>query len=157
MKNSFLALTLTIPLFLAGCAAPLLKGVDAEGAKAYLGSPEIQGTSTYQKYVTGPQSEAAKLIYVISRIGEAEGLLFQHEGAWHDPQEAYRGSMWMLRKNFEKGETARDFIRLHVWHSDNTGTPRLVKYPDGSLQIGYYILLNELDLLEATASRELGT
>lgn len=150
-RNLWMFATLFGTFLIAGCVSAPLKGITPDGQKVYLGTTDIQGTDLYKTYAAGDRSEADKLVYLMGRIRRSQGLTFHHDGNWYDPPEAYRGSMWMLRKEFEKGETARHFIDTHVARERGSGDPHLVKFPDGSIHIGYYVLQNELELLETEA------
>lgn len=148
-RFAFLVLFLALTGLTAGCAGGLKysKGVNALGEKLYLGSAEIESTDAFKNYSRSPKGEADKQRYLFERLKAAEGFEFYHDGSWYNALEAYRGGMWLMSHRYKKGFPTRDFIKQHIERSD-AGNLHLVRYPDGSLQIGSYILYNELDLLE---------
>ncbi len=157
MKRSILkplALFLVLA-FAAGCAASYLKGVNAQGEKVYLGPVPIEKTEAYQTYLSSKHTEVDKQHYLFQRLKAATELQFFHDGSWYSALDAYRGGMWLMREKYKAGQDSREFITKYVERSEDTGQLHLVKYPDGSLQMGSYILFNELDLLEATARKDL--
>lgn len=153
MRSLVLLAAVTLCLLITGCATPYLKGVTPEGEKVYLGPVPIQNTEAYQAYLLEKPTEVAKQNYLFDRLRFATDLQFKHDGSWYGSLEAYRGGMWLMRNRYEKGQDTRTFIRKHAERSDS-GEPHLVKYPDGSIHIGSYVLYNELDLLEETIASE---
>ncbi len=139
----------------AGCASHYLKGVTSGGQKVYLAAVPIESTAPYQEYLHGRHTELDKQHYLFQRLKDSQNLEFYHDGSWYPVLEAYRGGMWLMRNRYQKGQDTRTFIRKYVERSEDTGQLHLVRYPDGTTQIGSYILLNELDLLEETAARDL--
>ncbi len=148
--HAYSRILILIPLFLAGCATAPLKGITPDGAKAYLGPVPIQGTEAYQAFLNSPRAEVSEQTYLFSRLKLAPDLSFYHDGNWYNWLQAYRGGMWLMRNRYKKGQDTRTFLKDYVWHSETTGKVHLVKYPDGTVHEGYYVLLNELDLLEET-------
>ena len=140
-------------LLVAGCAAHL-KGVTPQGEKVYLGPVPIRETEAYRAYLLGNRTEVAKQNYLFERLRSASDLEFYHNGSWYSPLEAYRGGMWLMRKRYQKGQDTRTFIRNYVERAEDSRKLHLVRYPDGSVHIGSYVLYNELDLLEETAASE---
>ena len=126
------------------------KGVTAQGEKLYLGSTHIETSDAFKNYARSPQGEADKQRYLFERLKNAKHLEFYHDGGWYNSLEAFRGGMWLMRNRYKKGFPTRDFIKQYVERSE-AGNLHLAKYPDGSKQIGSYILYNELDLLESKA------
>ncbi len=153
-KSRFLFVAAVTTTLLAGCATGggPQKGVNAAGEKVYLGSTNIQGTEAFKNYLNSPQGETDKQRYLFERLKAAKDLEFYHDGSWYAATEAFRGGMWLMRERYKKGQLTRDFIKKYVERSDE-GNLHLAKYPDGSVQIGSYILYNELDLLESTAKK----
>lgn len=100
------------------------------------------------------RSEVSEQGYLFQRLKSASELQFFHNGSWYSALEAYRGGMWLMRKRYLKGQDTRDFIRKYVEKAEDTGKLHLVKYPDGSVHIGSYVLYNELDLLEETIAKQ---
>ncbi len=149
----FYALIL-ISLLTGGCAAGSLKGVARDGQKAYLGPVPIENTEAYQLFLSSPRSDVHMQTYMFTRLKAAKDLSFFHDGSWYNWLEAYRGGMWLMRNRYKKGQDARTFIKNYVWHSEETGKPHLIKYPDGSVHEAYYVLLNELDLLDETLKND---
>lgn len=153
MKRFFIYLSFIaffLPLFLSGCASTTLKGMNSVGQKVYLGPTPINNTEAYETFIHAPHNEVSEQTYIFSRLKLARDLSFYHDGSWYNWLEAYRGGMWLMRNRYKKGQGTRDFLKNHVWRSEDTGKPHLVKYPDGSIHEAYYVLLNELDLLEET-------
>ena len=142
-------------LFTSGCAGKVLKGNDASGKKIYLGPVPLENTEAYQSFLTSSRSEVDKQNYIFKRLKteEAQKLSYFHDGTWYSWLEAYRGGNWLIRNRYKKGQDARTFIKNYVWRSETTGKPHLIKYPDDSIQEAYYVLLNELDLLDETLAR----
>lgn len=149
------AALLSLSVFTSGCASSVLKGLDTTGKKVYLGPVPIENTEAYETFVNSPQSEVDKQNYMFKRLktDEAQKLSYFHDGTWYTWLEAYRGGNWLVRNRYKKGQDARTFVKDHVWRSESTGKPHLIKYPDGSIQEAYYVLLNELDLLDETLAR----
>lgn len=136
----------------AGCASTggAGKGLNAQGEKVYLGSTDIQESEAFKSYMRSPKGETDKQKYLFERLKAAKDMQYFHDGSWYGPVEAYRGGMWLMRQRYKKGQPTREFIKENVERSD-AGNLHLAKYPDGSTQIGSYILYNELDLLESKA------
>lgn len=159
MKSNFLknmtGLTVGVLFFLTmGCASAPLKGITPDGQKAYLGPVPIQNTAAYKTFLSGNRTEVAEQNYIFQRLKSASDLEFYHNGTWYGPLEAYRGGMWLVRQRYQKGQDSREFIRKYVERAEDTGEPHLVRYPDGTIHIGSYVLYNELDLLEEASARE---
>ena len=144
-----ICLALTAP----GCASKYLKGVTPEGKKVYLGPVPIEDTEAYKIYRQSRRSEVDKQNYLFDRLKLAEDLQFYRDGSWYNALEAYRAGKWLMRKRYQKGQDTRQFIRRYIERSEDTNKLHLVKYPDGSMQIGSSILYNELDLLEETSQK----
>ncbi len=143
------------PLLLIGCAsAGTLKGLTKDGAKIYLAPVPIINTEAYKTFLSTPRSQVSEQTYMFSRLKQAKDLSFFHDGSWYTWLEAYRGGMWLMRNRYKKGQDTRTFLKNHVWRSEKTGKPHLIKYPDGSVHVAYYVLLNELDLLEETLKND---
>ena len=140
---------LALFLILIGCTGGFKysKGLNAQGEKLYLGTTDIENTDAFKSYSRSPQGEADKQRYLFERLKNTHGFEFYHDGSWYNALEVYRGGMWLMSQRYKKGALTRDFIKRHVERSD-AGNLHLIKYPDGSQQIGSYILYNELDLLE---------
>lgn len=147
---------LILSLAHSGCASPYLKGIDPDGKKVYLGPALIQNTKAYHDFLLSSKSEAAKLDYLLWRIKEAKDLTYYHEGNRHNWLEAYRAGTWIVRHHFEKGEDAKSFIRKEILLYEKSGKPTAVQFPDGSIHIAYFVLLNELSSLEETAAANSG-
>jgi len=146
-------ITLTILLGLNGCATTkALDGVDTTGKKVYLGEVAIENTTAFKAYLQSPKTEVNKQQYLFQRLKDApKDLEYFHDGNWYGWIEAYRGGMWLIRNRYQKDQDTRTFLKKHVWKSDANNV-HLVRFPDGSMQVGYFILLNELDLLEEKAA-----
>ena len=132
-----------------------LKGLTPQGEKVYIGPVPIQDTEAYQTFIYSSQSEAAKLDYLLRRIKAAQDLVYYHNGGQHNWLEAYRAGSWVLRHHYKKSENARSFIRKEVLLYQEPGNPTAIKFPNGSIHLVYYILMNELDLLEGTVKQNL--
>jgi len=154
-KNSSLGpiLPLLLILALCGCATSVLKGVTPEGGKVYVGRVPIDNTEAYKEYIQSPRFEVNRIHYLMRRLKETEDLEYYRNGSYYNWLEAYRGGMWLMRNRYQKGLSADDFIRKHVWRSEATGKPHLVRFPDGSIHVGYYILMNELELIDDTVQK----
>jgi len=151
--RSLLICTLLFSLSLTGCAGnALLRGVNRDGQKVYLGPVPVENTEAFQTYLHSERTDVDQQRYLFQRLKDATDLEFLHDGNWYNGLQAYRGGMWLMRNRYEKGQDARQFIRRNVAFSDQ-GKPHVVKYPDGSLQDGASVLINELDLLEESASK----
>ena len=155
MKRLFLFILLPLlPLITTGCAAShYLKGMQPNGEKAYIGSVPIDNDEAFQTYLKTSRSEVDKVNYLFKRVTSAKDLTYYHDDNTYTWLEAYRGGMWLLRNRYKGGMDARTFIRDHVWFSETSGKPHLVEFPDRTIQIGYYVLMNELELLEQTAAK----
>lgn len=140
--------SLLLMILISGCAGTTYyKGVTPDGAKAYLGPVPIEETAAFKTYLVSRHTDVDQQRYLFSRLKDARELSFLHDKIWYNSIEAYRGGMWLMRKRYIKGQNARAFIQKYVELSE-AGNPHLVKYPDGTLQLGSYVLYNELDLLE---------
>lgn len=146
--------TLLISFLAGGCASTTLKGVAPNGQKVYLGAVPIENTDAYRQFLSSPQSDVNVQTYLFTRLKAAQDLSYYRDGQWYTWLEAYRGGMWLMRNRYEKGQDSRTFIKNHVARSEATGKPHLVKYPDGTVHEAYYVLLNELDLLEAALKND---
>lgn len=133
-----------------GCASSTLKGTSPDGRKTYLGPVPIENTEAFRQLMKSPQNDVSIQTYLFARLKAAQDLQYYRDGQWYSWLEAYRGGMWLMRNRYQKGQDARTFIKNHVWRSEATGQAHLVKFPDGSIHEAYYVLLNELDLLEQT-------
>lgn len=149
------AAILGLSVLTSGCASSVLKGIDPAGKKVYLGPVPLEGTEAFQAFLVSPRSEVDKQNYMFKRLktDEAQKLSYFHDGTWYSWLEAYRGGNWLIRNRYKKGQDARTFVKDHVWRSESTGKPHLIKYPDGTIQEAYYVLLNELDLLDAAVAK----
>lgn len=154
MNPRTLILTALTAALLAGCASPYLSGRTPAGEKVYIGSTDIRSTEAYQEFMRSGRTELDKERYLFKRVTEAKDLKYHRDGNTYGWVEAYRAGNWLMRNHYDKEADARSFIRDHVWKSAATGRPHLVEFPDGSIHVGYYVLLNELDLLEETAAAE---
>ena len=153
MKRAIVFLSFLILAGLTtGFATQYNKGVTEKGEKLYLGPTDIEDSLAFKNYARSPQGEADKQRYLFERLKDAKHLEFYHDGGWYNSLEAYRGGMWLMRNRYKKGFPTRDFIKQYVERSEE-GNLHLAKYPDGSKQIGSYILYNELDLLENKAKK----
>lgn len=137
-----------LPLLITSCASTVFNGVNANGDPVYLNSVDIRTTPAFQKYSLNSQSEAGKILFIMSRIKDSQDLSYFHEGSWYNSLQAYRGGMWLFRNRYQDDQKAADFLREQVRLSERSGQRHLIKYPDGTLQDGYYVLLNELARLE---------
>ena len=138
-----------------GCATPYLKGMTPAGERVYLGPDTLRETEAYQSFLRSAKSEVDKQNYLFQRLKDAKELEYYHDGSWYNWLETYRGGMWLIRNRYEKGQDTRTFLRKYVWRSES-GKLHLVRYPNGSIQIGYFVLMNELDLLEETVRKDSG-
>ena len=146
------ALILFAAIFISGCAS-YAKGISSDGQKVYFGPVPIEKTEAFQIYMRSNRTEVDKQRYIFQRLRSATDLQFLHDGVFYNSLEAYRGGMWLMRHYYQKGQDSREFIRKYAERS-SAGNVHLVKYPDGTMQGGAYILYNELDLLEAAAARQ---
>ncbi len=155
MKNSSFLKVSALIVLLTGCATGggPANGIGVDGKKVYLGPVPIENTDAFKTYLNSPHSEVDKQQYLFQRLKASNDLSYFHDGTWYGALEAYRGGMWLMRKRYQKGQNTRDFIRKYVERSEDTGKLHLVKYPDGSTQVGSYVLYNELDLLEEAAKK----
>lgn len=148
--NKFL-LAAFLAVCIAGCAS-YSKGISKNGEKIYLGPLPIESTEAFQTYLASNRTEVDKQRYLFDRLRSSTGLEFLHDGIFYNSTQAYRGGLWMMRHYYQKGQSTRDFIRKYVERSTD-GNAHLVKYPDGTMQGGTYILYNELDLLESAVTK----
>lgn len=143
-------LTFVFVAGLTACATTsYLKGVDPEGNKVYLGSAPTMDTESYKTFAQSQRGPVQEQQYFFQRLKEApKDLQYYHDGNWYSWVEAYRGGMWLVRNRYEKGQDTRTFLKKYVLRSEGKKELHLIKYPDGSVQIAYDVLLNELDWLE---------
>jgi hypothetical protein len=152
----FLYLFATFLIISSGNAysANYLKGVDSEGKKVYLGPTPIEETAAFKTYAQSSRSAVHEQQYLFQRLKDApKNLEYFHDGNWYNWLETYRGGMWLIRNRYKKGQDTRKFLEKYVWRSE-AGKLHLVRYPDGSIQVGYFLLMNELDLLEETLKKK---
>ena len=149
---SVLALLATFIMLSNGCATSnYLKGMTPTGEKVYLGVVPIENTGAYKSYQQSPKTDVNKQQYLFQRLKDApKDLEYYHDGNWYSWLEAYRGGMWLIRNRYQKGQDTRQFLKKYVLRSETSNQLHLVRFPDGSIQIGYDILINELELLEKT-------
>jgi len=140
--------------FITGCAAPFMKGINANGQKVYLDQADITQTEAYQEYLQSEHTEINKERYIFKRVVGAKDLRYHRDGNTYGWVEAYRAGNWLMRTHYDKEADARSFIRDHVWKSETTGNPHLIQFPSGDIHVAYYVLLNELDLLEDTLAKQ---
>jgi len=152
MRNFFRVLSWTAVLgttvFLSGCHSLYLKGKTPDGSPVYLGTLPLENSDAYRGYLKTPRSEQDKILFLIRRIPEAKNLEYYRDGTLYSWQKVYDAGMWLFKNKYEVGQNARQFLQTTMWRSESTGAPNLIRYPDGTLQVGYFVLLNELDLLE---------
>jgi len=143
-------LTLILVAGLTACATTsYLKGVDSKGSKVYLGNAPTVETESYKTFIQSQRGPVQEQQYFFQRLKEApKDLQYYHDGNWYGWVEAYRGGMWLVRNRYEKGQDTRTFLKKYVLRSEGKKELHLIKYPDGSVQIAYDVLLNELDWLE---------
>lgn len=151
-KNALLILLLGLgAVVISSCVTThdYLHGVSAEGEKIYLGPVPIENTEAFKTFYASQRSEVQKQQYLFQRLKEApKDLEYFHEGNWYGWLEAYRGGMWLVRNRYQKDQDTRDFLKKFVWRSETSRQLHLIRYPDGTVQVAYFVLLNELDLLE---------
>lgn len=136
-------------------AANYLEGVDEKGNKVYLGPTPIENTAAFKTYAQSSKSAVHEQQYLFQRLKDApKDLEYFHDGNWYNWLQTYRGGMWLIRNRYKKGQDTREFLKKYVWRSEETRKLHLVKFPDGSIQVGYFLLLNELDLLEETLKKK---
>lgn len=155
MKKIFLRFVslFCMTLLLGACAtsSPYLKGVHPDGSKVYLGPLPIEETDAFKTFMQSDQGPVQEQQYLFQRLKEADqSLKYYHDGNWYSWLEAYRGGNWLVRNRYQKGQDTRTFLKKYVLRSEDKKELHLIKYPDGSIQIGYDVLMNELDLLEKT-------
>jgi hypothetical protein len=138
-----------------GCATnPYLKGITPDGAKVYLGDAPTVNTEAYKAFSQSERGPVQEQQYFFQRLKDApKDLQYYHDGNWYGWVEAYRGGMWLIRNRYEKGQDTRTFLKKYVLKSEGKKELHLIKYPDGSVQIAYDVLLNELDWLEKAGDR----
>lgn len=137
-----------LPLFLVSCASPYLKGMSEGGEKVYLNTDAIEKTKAFSLYLKSDQDERAKIVYLFRRILKSDQLNYYHDDNLYSAQDTYKAGLWLLDNRYEEGQSAREFAKDQVLVDEASGKPNYVKLPDGTIHIGYYLLINELDLLE---------
>jgi len=154
IRPFLLAVLLWTPFLGINCATPFLKGMTPEGEKVYAGPVPIQDTEAYKMYAVTNGSEANKINYLFKRLQSAKDLVYYHDDGKYNWLEVYRAGKWLLRNRYRKGDDVRTFLRKDVWYSETTGKPLYIEFPDGSIHIAYYVLINEIDLLEETTKNK---
>ena len=159
--NRFLISARTFLIFVFFTCA-LVSASDAHGSffskknekprekKYYLGLAAIQNTEAYEIFLRGSKSETAKLYYLVDRIKVAKDLHYLFEGGRYDSSDAEMGGMWAIWHHHQIGEGARAFIFEEVARFPADSRNCFIQFPDGSTELAYVVLLNELDLLEET-------
>lgn len=75
--------------------------------------------------------EKKKIEFLISSVQNLKGAKFIRNGSEHDCVEAAKHLRLKLEKAGNRVKTADDFIRLCASKSYITGTPYIIKFPDG--------------------------
>jgi len=133
---------------------PYLQGITPEGEKVYIGPTPLQGTEPYQMFLSTSRSEIDKLNYLFKRFLSAKDYGFYRDNIRYSWIEAFRGGHGLLRERYQEGMDARAFIHEHVSYSESSGRPYAIEFPDGSRHLGSFVLINELDLLDATIAED---
>ena len=151
---SLLGLLVAILFMHSSCvSSKYLKGVTAAGQKVYLGEVPVENTEAYKTYLVSAQTEVHKQQYLFQRLKDApKDLEYYHDGNWYNWLETYRGGMWLIRNRYQKGQDTRLFLKKYVLRSETSNELHLIRFPDGSVQVAYDVLLNELGMLEETVS-----
>ncbi len=128
-----------------------LKGKTPEGKKVYLGPVPIQDTDAYRKFLSSSRSEIDKLYYLGDRVRAkpAQGIAYIYARSRYNWVEASAGGVWYLWHHYERGQTARTFIREASRRFERPGSRATLQLLDGSIHYAYDVAVNELDLLEA--------
>ncbi len=153
-KKKFLlpqVLFLSILWLLNGCATTtILKGVNTEGNKAYIGKTPIDDTQAYQQFLQSPKSELDRIHYLLNRIKTAEQVTYGRNGTFYSNTDAYEAGIWMIGNSYNESQDAITFLSDYVWHAKPSLRPHLAKLADGSVHAAYYLFVNELALLNET-------
>lgn len=132
------------------------RGKTTEGKKVYLGPVPVQDTDAYQKFLLSSKSEIDKLYYLGDRVRAkpARGIAYLYGGSRFNWAEVYAGGMWYLWHHYERGKTARTFMRETSRRFERPGSRTTLELPDGSIHYAYDVAVNEMDLLEAAIAEE---
>ena len=136
---------------MVGCASTggPLKGELPGGEKVYISNSPMEGSEAFRNYQKSSKREVDKLRYLFKRVTAEKEYIYIRDGDQYGWLEVYRAGMWLMRNRYKSDMSAQDFLKAQVWRSDITGKPHLVQFPDGPIPEAYYILLNELALLES--------
>ncbi len=151
-KYSLIIQPLLILCLLFTSCSTYLQGVSPDGTVVYLGETPLENTQAYKLFLKSSQSERDKCLFLLRRVLKKTEYQFFRDGDVYTSGDAYDGGMWLLENRYEEGQTAREFMRDHIWRS-TSGKPHYVRLSNGEMHIGYFLLLNDLDLLEETVSK----
>ena len=111
------------------------------------GLPPAKESMAYKQYQKQPKSEMAKLNYLFSRFGKAEGQVV-YDGHEYEIPEAIKTAKGFLFRRYNK-ETADYWVKNYCYKSD-AGNIIMFKGKDGSLTPVRDAILKELAVLQKT-------
>lgn len=153
-KVGCLAVAAIVAITTSGCAS-LRHSKYSQYSEAPAGEVFFSTTPNFSQYASllnHPVNENDKIDYLLDRVA-ASGYQFVRNGEPHNGKLARR---WLLYKMFHwvKGvDTAEEFVTRVASHSQKTGKPYLVEFPDGRVYSLSSVLKNELSLFETSLSK----
>lgn len=101
---------------------------------------------------SGSVTERQKIDYLLDRIA-ASDYRFIRNGELHDGKTARRWFLYKMVHWVDRVETAQDFVIRVASHSQKTGKPYLVEFPDGKIYSVASVLRNELFFFESSLTK----
>ena len=135
---AFILLLATLPLPSASALDPLTFGL-----------LPLEQSKAFQQYLTRPETEYSKIIFLIDRFGEAP-IEIVYDGNYFNAVFSSKVARWFLGRNYRK-ETAREWILKWCNVAIFSGNLIWVKLPNGTFVLSREVLLDELKSLETRA------
>jgi hypothetical protein len=102
-------------------------------------------SEAFQRYLRGPRSELAKLLFLINRFRDTEYKVI-FNGNTYDANTAVKYARDFIYKRY-RNEPAGRWVKIHAYRSDPGGKIIYLKDPEGAMRPVRDALLEELDAL----------
>lgn len=138
-----MAAVAVLVILVSGCSALPKTSTSVADAKpkTYLASIPIHKSEAFRNYLESDRTEYDKLEYLLGRIKEAKDRAFYYEGNRYEWTEAYAAGQWVIWRRYKKGEDARSFLKKQTYNT-------YIKPSNGSKELAFNVLMNELELIE---------
>lgn len=123
---------------------------DKPAASSREGFQRLEESAAYRQYLHRPQNDLSKLIFLIDRFAQARVEII-YDGFHFPAPQAAGVARWFLARNYKK-QTPEEWIYQWCNQTVPRGNLVLVKMPDGSVELGRQVLLDELAALERLQS-----